>query len=222
MTMSTSAAASGQRRRGGVGVLDELNDLVSAEGGEGVQAVEVAAGTHDATGTEPLGDLHRHRPGVPCRSQHQHALSDLDRHPATESHPRRHGRVHGCGDLLDIGIVREGDGAPHVDDCFLRHRAGKLIVGDEVDPAPVSQTSDSIDAGDHGQLAGAGVVPAGGPGADPGVEPDGENVDQPLVLPDRRGHVELSIVRWLVEGRDHRGMHPLHGTASCSLVRGIR
>ena len=71
-----------------------------------------------------------------------------------------------------------GDDPPRVDDRPLGHGAPGVVGDDEVDPLAVGEPADPVDAGDHRQGSGAGVVPARGAGADPGVQPDGEDVDE--------------------------------------------
>ena len=70
---------------------------------------------------------------------------------------------------------------------------------------------DSVDAGDHGQGAAAGVVGAGRPRPDPGVQAGGEDVDQDLPVAGWLRNLELLVVRWLVERCHDGGVH--HGHA---------
>ena len=56
---------------------------------------------------------------------------------------------------------------------LVRHRADDVIGGHEVDPLAVGSLADAVDAGDHGQRAGAGVVGPGGTGSGARVQADG-------------------------------------------------
>ena len=212
MTRSTSAAASASAAAV-ASVLGELRRSRRRRYREGCQAVVIPAGTDHPAGSEPLGDLDRHRSGVARRPQHQHRLSGLDRHPAAQRHPGGHGRVHGGGDLLDVGAVGQRNAPAHVDDCLLGHRAGEPIIGDEEDPSPVSGSADPVHAGNHREPTGTGVVPAGGVGPHPGVQPDGQHVDEHLVVLGRRRNINPLVVRGLVERGDHCGVHLDHGAA---------
>ena len=104
-------------------VLGELHDLVRADADQGLQTARVATGSDDSAGSEKLRDLHRHRSGITCRPQNQHALSGFDRDSATEGDPGRHGRVHCSGDFLDIGVLGKGNCPSHVDNSLLGHRS---------------------------------------------------------------------------------------------------
>ena len=48
---------------------------VGAERRQRLQAAAVAPAPTTRPGPEPLGDLHRHRPGVAGRAEHEHALA---------------------------------------------------------------------------------------------------------------------------------------------------
>ena len=102
-------------------------------------------------------------------------------HPAAQSDPGRHRRVHCRGDLRHVGS--DGSSTMRLTSTTARSAIvpGHVVGGHEVDRPPVRKPADTIDAGDHRQHAGGRVVRPGRAAADARVQPDGEHVDQRLV-----------------------------------------
>jgi hypothetical protein len=198
-------------------VLGEPDDVVGTDGGERVEPGAVPTGADHPPGAEPFGHLHGHGPGIAGGAEDEHALARPDRDSSAQCHPRGRGRVQGGRNLCHLDIVGQVDGASPVDHRLVGHRSGCTVVGDEVDLLAVRPLGDGVDTGDHGQLAGAGVVGSCGAGPDPRVQADREHVDEDLSVGALLGNFELPVVRWFGERCHHCRMLPLHRCGSSAL-----
>ena len=212
--MSTSAAAAPNARAGRLVVVGQRHQLVGADGRERGEPLGVAPRADHGRGAEPLRHLDRHRPRVPGRAEHEHALTGLQRDAAAQRDPRRHRRVHRGGDLRHVHAVGQFDRAANVDDRLVGHRPERVIVGDEVDPGSVRSPPDarrsrgssgacrcSCNARPPRRCARAGAVR-------PRARRRASRRRRRL-----RG-VELLVVRWLVERRHHGCVHLGHAGPS--------
>ena len=177
--MSTSAAAFASR----AAVASRSSSRATTSSAPTAASAASRSGSRPAPTTRPapsrLATWTAIVPALPVAPRTRTDWPRLERDPAAEGHPGRHGRVHGRRDLGDVGAVGQRHGPPGVDDGLLGHRAPDVIGDGEVDQAAVGQPADPVDAGDHRQRPGAGVVPARRARADPRVQPDREHVGQP-------------------------------------------
>ena len=126
--------------RGGVSV--EGDEGVGAEGGERVEAFEIAACADDVACAEALGDLHGHLASVAGGAENEHALPRGERTASAQGDPGGHGWVHGGGDGGDVHASREEDGAAEIDHGLLGHRPSSGVGDDEVDEAAIGNATE--------------------------------------------------------------------------------
>ncbi len=174
---------------------------------QGGEFVRVTTGGDDRSRPEVLGDLDGQPSGGTGGTENQHRLSRFENDPAFQGHPRRHGRIHGCGQEHRVGVGREWYGAAPVDDGVLSHRAERGVKEDEVHVGPVGATPHAVDARDKRQPAVGRIVRTVGLGAHAGVQAGCEDVDQLFVFARRNGRGELLVAGRLAEVADDGCVH---------------
>nr|WP_234009926.1 hypothetical protein [Streptomyces sp. SA3_actF] len=178
-----------------------------AERVEEAQAVRVAARADDARGSEPARDLYGEPPGVPGGAEDEDGGAGGEVDAAAQRDPGGHGGVHPGGDGERVRTGGERDGATAVDEGAFGQGAEGGVGRDEVEQFALLGPPHAVDAGDEGQLAARGVVTAVGGGADAGVQPGGEDVDEHVAGAGGGRGPDLLAAGRGAEGADEGGAH---------------
>ena len=93
-----------------------------------LEPLHLPTGSHHPSGPESPGHLNRHLARIARGSEDENTLSWYNRGPKSQREPRRHGRVHSCGDLRIVHVLGQRDATAPVGDDLLSHRAKGRIM----------------------------------------------------------------------------------------------